>query len=130
MPEQFVALSEWLAPAVPVEAKAAPVDDRCTEPIEERCKTDAIEQAMSDVRRFRAALADALDAAVSVLLRDIASEVIARELQLAPCDLQAVIERARERYSLEEPITVRAHPLEELSLRVLPVNVSTAFSRA
>lgn len=49
--------------------------------------------AVRDARLFRARLADAFDDAFGRLLRELATEVLARELRIAPCDLVALIER-------------------------------------
>lgn len=117
MLDRFVTLSQWLAPSpAPVELEEA---IRELDPHE----TGAADAAISDVRRFRAALADAVDVAVSDLLRDIAADVLARELRLSPSDLRAIVGRAFERYAVDEPVAVRVHPLDEASLRGLPVNV-------
>lgn len=48
-------------------------------------------------RLFRARLADAFDDAAARLLRELACDVLARELRLAPCELSALVRRARER---------------------------------
>jgi hypothetical protein len=53
--------------------------------------------ALRDARLFRARLADAFDDAATRLLRELASDVLARELRLAPCDLAELVRRARER---------------------------------
>jgi flagellar biosynthesis/type III secretory pathway protein FliH len=42
---------------------------------------------------FRARLADAFDAALARLLRELATDVLARELRMAPCDLAALVAR-------------------------------------
>lgn len=66
-------------------------------------------EAAADVRRFRAALADALDAQLADLLGDIACDVLARELALAPADIAQIVAAALERFSAETPLRVRAH---------------------
>jgi hypothetical protein len=65
---------------------------------------------LGEARRFRAALADALDVAVERLLRDIASDVVARELQLGAADVDAIVRAALRRHEREWPLRVRAHP--------------------
>jgi flagellar biosynthesis/type III secretory pathway protein FliH len=62
------------------------------------------------VRRFRAAVADALDMAVQQLLAEIAENVLARELRLAGADVAAIVAKTRERFSHERVLTVRIHP--------------------
>jgi len=53
-----------------------------------------VREAVREARLFRARLTDALDAAVARLLRDLATDVLARELRLGPCDLAALVARA------------------------------------
>ena len=55
--------------------------------------TTEIASALRDARLFRARLADALDEAAGRLLRDLATDVLARELRLAPCDLARIVRR-------------------------------------
>lgn len=76
------------------------------------------------VRRFRAALADALETALDILLRDIACDVLARELALAPADLAAIATAALERYGAEAPLRVRAHPDDVAALEGVAVSVA------
>ena len=52
-----------------------------------------VRDAIRDARLFRARLADAFDAALASLLRELAADVLARELRLAPCDLAAIVQR-------------------------------------
>jgi hypothetical protein len=53
--------------------------------------------AVREARLFRARLADAFDDAAARLLRELASDVLARELRLAPCDLAEIVRRVAER---------------------------------
>ena len=69
-----------------------------------------LEDAASEARRFRAALADALAFSLERLVRDIACDVLARELVLAPPDVAAIAARALERYLEDGPLQVRVHP--------------------
>ena len=66
--------------------------------------------AAREVRLFLARVAEAIESATDMLRNDIAAEVVGRELQLAPADLRAIVERALRRYSLETPVRVRVHP--------------------
>lgn len=54
-------------------------------------------EAAREARLFRARLADAFDDAVVRLVRELAVDVLARELRLAPCDISAIARRALER---------------------------------
>lgn len=67
---------------------------------------------LRDVRLFRARIAEALEESVRTLLCDIAADVLARELQLAPADIAAIVQRVLERYAQDEPLRIRAHPAE------------------
>jgi hypothetical protein len=122
MPEGFVPLQLAIAPS-PIAggvdeddcaAGAASQTDASIEadvPATAAPEPDAAEAA-ADVRRFRAALADALDAQLSDLLGDIACDVLARELLLAPADVAQIVATALERFSAETPLRVRAHPAD------------------
>ena len=71
----------------------------------------ALEEALADIRRFRAALADALDVRIEVAA-DIAAGVLARELRLAPADLRAIV--ARELALAGEPPVTHSRPSERM----------------
>jgi hypothetical protein len=79
--------------------------------------------ALAGVRRFHAALADAVDASVDDLLRDIACEVLGRELTLAPADLACIAAAALRRYADDSPVRLRAHPDEMAALTGLNLPV-------
>jgi hypothetical protein len=70
---------------------------------------DVREEALSAARRFRAAVADAVDATVHEVLCDVACDVLGRELQLAPADLSAIIAAALGRCAAETVLRVRVH---------------------
>ena len=114
MPSAFVPLREWFAP--PYEEVAPALEPIVEEiivpaaPEDEPC--DARMELLADIRLFRAKLAESLDHFVGLLLREIAVEVLARELELAPSDIAAVVQFARERYACDEPLGIRAHPSE------------------
>lgn len=80
-------------------------------------------KAAAEVRRFRAAIRDAVDAAVAHLLRDIAAEILARELELAPVNIDAIVERACVRYASEGVVRVRVHPDEAAQISSADVDV-------
>jgi flagellar assembly protein FliH len=56
-----------------------------------------VAEALREARLFRARLADALDESSARLLRELACDVLARELRSAPCDLDALMRRVSER---------------------------------
>ncbi len=106
MADEFIALRAFLhAPELPPAAQ------------EERCEAEvpaqsdpALREIASQMRRFRAALYDAFEVTRERLLRDIACEVIGRELQVAPADVEAIALRACAQ--IEAPLCVRVHPLD------------------
>ncbi len=113
MPE-FVPLALWLrndAPVIAIIQEESVVQEAQDEPVP--CETRPDDELIADVcervRRFRAMLADALDRSLAELLREIAIEVVGRELLLSPSDLEAIVQRARERCT-EIPVAVRVHP--------------------
>ena len=112
MSTEFVSLADRLAgiescAAAREEPHADAGDDRIGSALGCRAgdaPADAVErsnetcaEALRDARLFRARLADAFAEAAQHLLRELACEVLARELRLAPCDLAALVQRVRER---------------------------------
>jgi flagellar biosynthesis/type III secretory pathway protein FliH len=113
MPDAFIPLSEYLrAPAFEAVAidEPSPAQEAVAAP-EADDAVETLERALSDLRCFRAALADALDARLERLLLDLACSVLARDLRLAPADLATVVAREVERAG-EPPVRLRAHPDE------------------
>jgi flagellar biosynthesis/type III secretory pathway protein FliH len=100
---EFIALADLLrarVSRVPAEppARAEPVVETAAHhdaPNDGAGAADAAEIAASlrEARLFRARLADALDDAAGRLARDLAADVLARELRLAPCDLARIVQR-------------------------------------
>ncbi|HTA39570.1 MAG TPA: FliH/SctL family protein [Candidatus Acidoferrales bacterium] len=116
MHDAFVPLAEYLR--VPVAPVVLGEVEICDEPVAEMLPQQdevAVDEALAELRRFRAALADALDLRVEMLLAGIAASVLARELRLAPADVRAVVARELA-LSGESPIRIRAHPSECESL--------------
>jgi flagellar biosynthesis/type III secretory pathway protein FliH len=120
MSDEFVPLALFLRPALsepaiePAPQAAAPPAAIALDPPEH-------EEALRASRRFRAALADALDAALQELLRAVASEVLARELRLAGPDVAAIVATALDRFAGERIISVRVHPQDCAALGALPI---------
>jgi flagellar biosynthesis/type III secretory pathway protein FliH len=77
--------------------------------------------AFGAIRRFRAGVADALDAAVQRLLEEIAENVLARELRIAPPDVAAIVAKARDSCVAERVLGVRLHPSQRDALGELEV---------
>ncbi len=68
--------------------------------------------ALRDVRTFRARVTEGVASAVETVLADVAVDVLARELQLAPASIDVIVERALQRYFSEAPMRVRVHPAQ------------------
>lgn len=109
-PEGFRRLAELLRSS----ENPAPADEKAAEP-EDRLQPDD-EDAARDLRLFRARIAEAVECAVETLCEDIAAEVVGRELQLAPPEIETIVRRALERYAAEGITRVRAHPEDAAKL--------------
>jgi hypothetical protein len=119
MPDGFVHLADYVRPCRPPaapegETESAPAN--AAPEIADDPYDGDLEQAVGDVRRFRATLADALDVALERLLLEIACDVLARELRLGPAEVASVVARARERAAADEPHAVRVHPDDAAAL--------------
>jgi hypothetical protein len=97
---EFVSLADVLrgpapppAPATAVAASEEPATARAEVPPASGVAADELDAALRDARLFRARLADAFDEAAARLLRELAADVLARELRLAPCDVAHVVRR-------------------------------------
>lgn len=127
---KFVALADLLAPVRPPETvagAAACAGEEATGPAglgddaADDADVAARALALGEVRRFRAALAEALEIALATVLHDIAAEVLARELELAPVAVRAVAQRALARFEAEGVVRVCAHASECEALAGLDV---------
>jgi seryl-tRNA synthetase len=77
---------------------------------------DAESGLLRDVRLFHASVIEGVEAAIETITGDIAAGVLGRELQLAPADIDAIVDRALQRYLADEPLRVRVHPDEAVGL--------------
>ncbi|MFZ0032336.1 MAG: FliH/SctL family protein [Candidatus Cybelea sp.] len=120
MSDEFVPLALFLRPALgePASEPASPAE---SPPPAIALDPPEHEEAIRASRRFRAALADALDAALQELLRAIASEVLARELRLGGADVAAIVATALDRFAGERIISVRVHPQDCAALGAVPI---------
>jgi hypothetical protein len=97
---EFVSLADLLrapdAPPAVDDVPELPVP-ACEPSSCDDARASDVDAALRDARLFRARLADAFDDAASRLLRELACDVLARELRLAPCDLAELVRRAGDR---------------------------------
>lgn len=124
MAERFLSLDVFLRGVPPVAAcdatEAFAGGREAVVSASEQCRCAG---ELAAVRRFRAALCDALDAALDELRRAIARDVLARELRLAPADVAAIAAGALERYAGERPLRLRVHPDDAAALATGDLNV-------
>jgi len=110
-PEKFTSLAALLRAATGLRAEDDTTrDDSIQEP--EAVASCEEQIACDDIRLFRARVAEALESALEGLCRDLASEVLARELMLRPVDARAICEALIDRYAREVPVAIRVHPHE------------------
>lgn len=121
MADRFVPLHEFVVQPVESEPETAVIEAVVEPQIDET--PPPTRDASAEVRRFRAAVRDAVDVAIRALLCDVAAEVLARELELAPANLEAIVERARARHEDEGIVCVRVHPDEVAQLAGVDVDV-------
>lgn len=117
MSDEFVPLAVFLRSASPEPA----AEESSVVEIEVPPADDDYQATLRAARRFRAGVADALEACVAQLLRRIADEVLARELRLADADVAAIVAAALNRFAGENVLIVRAHPAECDALAVFDV---------
>jgi flagellar biosynthesis/type III secretory pathway protein FliH len=122
MPDGFVPLDRALRPAPEPSTVSA---DVATAAVSMRDAEPDLEDAAAEARRFRAALADALALSLERLVRDIACDVLARELVLAAPDLAAIAARALARYLDDGPLQLRVHPDDRPACAALDFPVVT-----
>ena len=120
MAGEFVALADLLRAPAASDDHLAPVPADAVE--DAAVHADAavdvgVVAAVREARLFRARLADAFDEGAARLLRELATDVLARELRLAPCDLAAIVRRIGERAPL---VRVRVAACDAAALAVVP----------
>jgi flagellar biosynthesis/type III secretory pathway protein FliH len=120
MSDEFVPLALFLRPAVG-EPETETATAAIPPPMEIALVPLQHDAALRAARRFHAALADALEAALQELLRAIASEVLARELRLGGPDVAAIVSAALDRFAGKRILSARAHPGDCAALAVLPI---------
>ena len=87
-------------------------------------------ELVREVRLFHARIVEAVEAAVETLVEDIAADVLGRELLLAPCDIEAIVDRALARLASEQPLRVRLHAEDAAGLKcAVPLIVDERLRR-
>lgn len=113
----FLALADFLRPTPTVPS----IESAFPEPID--VPSEAIpaelEEALSAARRFRAGLADALDAILERLLREVARQVLARELVLRPADIREIVDATLAKIDGERVLMLRVHPSDAGAVEAL-----------
>ncbi len=115
----FVSLATWLAgpPAPPPVASPAVAD--APPPVPEIALPPRPEaEVLREVRLFRARLADALTAATDVLVRELATAVLGRELHQSPADVAALAAAILAEHPAATPVVVRHAPGEIVALGI------------
>jgi len=114
MPDQFVPLALYLRgepqDPIPGDVQSPETTGESDERLAPAEEYEEIEESIRAARRFRAGLADAMDVHVPALLREIAGDVLARELTLQDADVAAIVEAALTGLERETVLAVRVHP--------------------
>ncbi|MFN2461985.1 MAG: FliH/SctL family protein [Candidatus Velthaea sp.] len=122
---RFIPLGEWLRPPEPTRPLAA--EEPCALPPSAAAAPRDIANAVRDARVFRAALADAFDGMLERVLRDVGTAVLARELQLAPVDIEALVRTLVRERCTEAPVRVRVAPADAAIRCGIPVVVDATL---
>jgi hypothetical protein len=110
---RFISLAETLRPKAVVEEEPAPATlaiEACVETGVPATPYDLTE-ALRAARLFRATLTDALTAIGARLLRELAADVLARELRIEPANVAGIIRRVLAEYP-DEPVRIRVAPCD------------------
>lgn len=114
MSDEFVPLATYLRPAALPIVEVSPARDNETP--DASCVRTESDDAIRAARLFRAAMADALEVAVQRLVRTIARDVLARELELNRADIAGIVTNALERQAGQPVLSIRAHPVDLAAL--------------
>jgi flagellar biosynthesis/type III secretory pathway protein FliH len=119
---EFVTLASWLRSdmaGTPGDSSHDVAGEPASiEPVPEPQSLDDVVEALREARRFRARLADAFEAAAQRLLRELAADVLARELRLEPCEIDAIVRRIAGTIPV---VRVRVAPSDAARVVELPV---------
>lgn len=111
-PEEFRSLASTLLAARPPshEEPAPNLVEALRQAQDDEIAGQGDDDVLREVRLFYARVIEAVEAAVETLLEDLAADVLGRELLLGPVDIEAIVDRALQRFASEEPLRVRVHP--------------------
>lgn len=124
-PGRFVSLAAFLRPP----AVARPVEP-VTEPAADARPSPASDPVVAECAMFRARVREAFERERAALLAGLATDVLARELQLAPAEIGAIAARLVDDFSSETPVALRVHPGELASVDVdIPIEGDPALRR-
>jgi flagellar biosynthesis/type III secretory pathway protein FliH len=121
MRDDFLSLRAWLR-GTDAENEPGPTVDAVSEIPEEVPESiadvaDSAREhergaALAEIRRFRAALADALESCVADALREVVIAVLGRELTVAPVEIGAIVRRVLATCANDDVLAVHVHPDE------------------
>lgn len=123
MPNAFVPLYDYIRSAATPIATLCEEHEEPEEDIEQITEDPLLQSEMpyesifSDIRHFRAHLADALDRAREKLLQDLACHVLARELSIKPVEIATLVSKLLEDFGETGHTAVRVHPDDLAQLR-------------
>jgi len=121
-PDGFRSLASTLLgsrePAVDEPAMTSDQEEDGVREVFEDCSEleEAESGLLRDVRLFHTSVIEGVEAAIETITGDIAANVLGRELHVAPADIDAIVDRALQRYLADEPLRVRVHPDEAAGL--------------
>jgi flagellar biosynthesis/type III secretory pathway protein FliH len=132
--ESFIPLAAFVrsrsAPPVSSEpATGAPLVAVAADEPERPAVTFAYTDALEDLALMRLAALEGYERACTRLLESLASEVLGRELALAPADLAALLQRALAAFSEREPLAIVLAPHDAERARFpLPVRADPTLA--
>ncbi len=109
MPDTFVALAQWLRPCGPQPVVSESSPDEALD--ETPADASEVDMLLCEVRRFRAALADACQRECANVLREAVVAVLGRDLTLEPTDVAAIVRRICSE-TASEVLRVRVAPCD------------------
>jgi len=131
--DRFVSLTEWLSPKPanaesPTHHESSDIEHNAA-PTERTAGSDESYDAIRSARLFQAHLCDTLDALVVRLARDLAADVLARELSVGCVDIAALARRLVAERTHDGPLRIRVAPADAGFRCPLPVLVDANLQR-